>query len=84
MSATISLAAGLGDAQDEQHPIAESSETELGFNPLKRHPFVILHRMDSAGNRDGILEPAEVPVIAQSFVERLMIESKVPDALVGP
>jgi hypothetical protein len=48
-----------------------------GPNPLKTQPFVVLYRMDRAGNGDGILDPQEIPFGAESFVKRLVTESKV-------
>jgi hypothetical protein len=45
-------------------------------NPLKRQPFVVLYRMDRAGNGDGILDPDEIPHGAESFVQQLLSESK--------
>ncbi len=60
----------------------EVSEVGSSANLLKCQPFVVLYRMDRAGNGNGILEPDEIPRGAESFVQRLVSESKVasPDS----
>jgi hypothetical protein len=76
------LAVGALAASNVPADVQETGDSQArivgtGPNPLRTQPFVVLYRMDRAGNGDGILDPEEIPFGAESFVERLVTESKV-------
>ena len=71
------LAVRTTNAGTEQSEETQSPPVGSGLDPLRCQPFVVLYRMDRAGNRDGILDPGEIPRGAESFVQRLVSESKV-------
>lgn len=75
--AVLAVVAHPVKAKCEQLGKRQVRTTGSVVNPLKCQPFVILYRMDRAGNNDGILDPHEIPRGAESFVQRLVSESKV-------
>ncbi len=75
--AAFAVAACSATAGSERPDKPQVSRVLSGPNPLKCQPFVVLYRMDRAGNGDGILDSEEIPRGAESFVQRLVTESKV-------
>mgnify|MGYP002624308227 CR=1 FL=1 len=76
--ATCTLAQGRpqqDSAATEPVSQAQQLRDRFGFDPRLRHPLVILTRLDSAGNEDGILDPEEVPPEMADFVSDLVKES---------
>lgn len=68
--------AATGLTQTSNTDSAAALREKLGYDPLKRQPLVVLYRMDLAGNRNGILEPDEIPKGADEFVAGVLREAK--------
>jgi hypothetical protein len=69
--------------QEEAGDYSEDVRRELGVNPLKQVPLVMLYRMDLGKNFDGVLDAEEIPDAqdADLFVEQVAEEARFDTAL---